>query len=193
MRIWILVGLMLIMSACQSDDETVKTGDIINSDHDVIGEATFTEGAEGVDIEAEVVGLSPGFHGIHIHENPECEPPSFETAGGHWSTDEEAEHGLMHPDGSHVGDMPNLLVEDDGTATFEYTIEDATLLDGQDSFFAENGGKALIIHEEEDDGISQPAGDAGERVACAEILKSDEEGEEETDNPAENVGEEEEE
>ncbi|WP_017187131.1 superoxide dismutase family protein [Alkalibacillus haloalkaliphilus] len=189
---WVyLVGVIFLLSACQAETQ-VTTADIINTDYDVIGEVTLTEDAEGVEVEVEVVGLTPGFKGIHIHEIPECEAPAFESAGGHWSIDEEAEHGLMHPDGHHIGDMPNILVEDDGSATYEYVIEDATLLDGQGSFFNEDGGKSLIIHDGPDDGISQPAGDAGDRVACAEITKDDDD-DEETDNPAEGEEDEEEE
>ncbi|GAA0464904.1 superoxide dismutase family protein [Alkalibacillus silvisoli] len=190
MKWFYLLGLVFLLSACQEEAQ-VTTADIINTDYDVIGEVTLTEDAEGVEVEVEVVGLTPGFHGIHIHENPECVGPTFETAGGHWSIDEEAEHGLMHPDGPHIGDMPNILVEDDGSATFDYVLEEATLLDGRGSFFNEDGGKSLIIHEDEDDGISQPAGDAGDRVACAELTQEDDA--EETDNPAEGEEEEEEE
>ncbi|WP_035512781.1 superoxide dismutase family protein [Halalkalibacillus halophilus] len=189
MRIIILIVAIFLLYSCQSEASTSKTIDLINRDGDVIGEATFAEQAEGVEVEVSVVGLSPGFHGIHLHEFPKCDTPSFESAGSHWTVDD-AKHGLMHPEGHHIGDMPNLEVKQDGTAMFTYVISEATLREGKGSIYSDEG-KSLIIHEDMDDGVSQPAGNAGERIACGAITKSSEQFEEE--NPGEDVKEEEEE
>ncbi|WP_306978366.1 superoxide dismutase family protein [Alkalibacillus salilacus] len=187
---WIFLCLMIFLTACGGSPSVYKA-DIINSNYDVVGETTLSEDANGVNVKVELVGLSPGFHGIHIHENPTCEGPTFESAGGHWSNSEEAVHGLMQPEDHHIGDMPNMEVEASGEASYEYVVEKATLQDGSGSLFNENGGKALIIHSGQDDGVSQPAGDSGDRVACAEITKGEKD--EETDNPAEGVEEDQEE
>ncbi|MET3683630.1 Cu-Zn family superoxide dismutase [Alkalibacillus flavidus] len=185
---WIFLCFVLFLSACQQSPSVYKA-DVVNGDYDPIGEATLTEDAEGVNVKVEVVGLSPGFHGIHLHETPTCEGPTFESAGGHWSDQDKAKHGLMQTEDHHIGDMPNMEVDASGQASYEYVVEEATLLDGSGSLFNENGGKALIIHSGQDDGVSQPAGDSGQRVACAEITKDKKD--EETDNPAEDVSEEE--
>ncbi|PKR78192.1 superoxide dismutase [Halalkalibacillus sediminis] len=173
------------MTACQADAATVYEVDIKNRDSDVIGKAKFQEDAGGVTVEVNVAGLTPGFHGIHLHEFPKCEPPTFESAGSHWTNDD-SKHGLMHPDGHHIGDMPNIEVGGDGTATFEYLIADATLKDGKGSIFSD-GGKALIIHEKIDDGVSQPSGDAGERMACGVIQKDSKSTTEDASNPGDQV------
>ncbi|WP_194840946.1 superoxide dismutase family protein [Filobacillus milosensis] len=168
--IGVLLGLLLILTACSADTETIYEADIKNKDLDIIGKAKFQTDPGGVKLTVNLEGLSPGFHGIHLHEFPKCEPPTFESAGNHWSNQGDKKHGLMNPDGHHIGDMTNLKVDGDGTATFEYVIEDATLQDGKGSIFKDEG-KALIIHSGQDDGVSQPAGNSGERIACAEIIK----------------------
>ncbi|RPF50296.1 superoxide dismutase family protein [Aquisalibacillus elongatus] len=190
MRILGLIVFCLFLTACQANDETIHEADIKNQNLDIIGKAKFQSDPGGVKLTVNLEGLEPGLHGIHLHEFPKCEPPTFESAGNHWSNQGDKKHGLMHPDGHHIGDMPNLEVSGDGTATFEYVIKEASLQDGKNSIFKDEG-KALIIHSGQDDGVSQPAGDAGERAACAEIKK----GEERSDgqNPGDQVEEQEEE
>ncbi|GEL77907.1 superoxide dismutase family protein [Tenuibacillus multivorans] len=169
-----LIGILIILSACQADAEAVHEIDIKNQDLDIIGKAKFQTDPGGVKVSVTAEGLTPGFHGIHLHEFPKCEPPNFESAGNHWSNEADKKHGLMHPEGHHIGDMTNLEVSGDGTvAKYEYVIEDATLQDGNGSIF-KDGGKALIIHSGQDDGVSQPSGESGERIACGEIIKGEE-------------------
>ncbi|MGP4072987.1 superoxide dismutase family protein [Piscibacillus sp. B03] len=189
-KLLIGIGFLLILSACQADVESIYEADIKNQDLDIIGKAKFQSDPGGVKLTVNLEGLEPGFHGIHLHEFPKCEAPTFESAGNHWNNEGEKKHGLMHPDGHHIGDMTNLEVKEDGTATYEYVIEDATLQDGKGSLF-KDGGKALIIHSDQDDGVSQPAGNAGDRVACAEVIKGQERSE--GQNPGDQVEEQEEE
>src|SRR5690554_6908732 len=106
-RLIFSVMALFILASCQTEDVTQIEVDIKNQDGDVIGLARFAEDPEGISVQVTVEGLSPGFHGIHIHEFPKCEAPTFETAGNHWTVDD-SQHGLMHPEGSHIGDMPNL-------------------------------------------------------------------------------------
>ncbi|MGM8216506.1 superoxide dismutase family protein [Bacillaceae bacterium W0354] len=183
MRLLLLPMILIFLASCQASEKSIVETDIINQDYDIIGKAKFSEDPEGVKVEVSLEGLSPGFHGIHIHEFPKCEAPTFESAGNHWNIDD-SKHGLMHPEGSHIGDMPNIEVEGDGTTTFEYVLPEATLKDGRGSMFSD-GGKALIIHETIDDGVSQPAGNAGTRIACAEITKDADLSE--GDNPGEKI------
>ncbi len=186
---YLFLFLFVMLVSCQGNETTTIETDIMNEDYDTIGKASISEDPDGVKVEVSVEGLSPGFHGIHIHEFPQCEAPTFETAGNHWNIDD-SKHGLMHPEGNHIGDMPNLEVDSDGSATYEYVIPEATLKDGRGSMFSD-GGKALIIHDGMDDGVSQPAGDSGTRIACAIITRDTEPTKGE--NPGEDVEEEEEE
>ncbi|WP_373893156.1 superoxide dismutase family protein [Virgibacillus natechei] len=152
-----------------------------NVSGDMIGTATMSEQPDGVQVELSLEGLDPGFHGIHVHENPECTAPDFESAGNHFNP-EGNEHGLMHPEGSHLGDLPNIEADEGGLVEAELMLANATLLDGRMSILREEG-TSLVIHEGQDDGVSQPGGDAGPRIACGE-LKTDEKadsGEESTD------------
>lgn len=150
-----------------SDNDTVE---LINRKGEKIGEATFVEKDNGVMITVEARNLQLGLHGIHIHEKGLCEPPDFETAGAHFNPDDKA-HGFNHQNGPHAGDLPNLNVTEDGTVIFEYLNERVTLVENKAHSLRDSNGSSLIIHAKKDDYITQPAGDAGERIACGVISK----------------------
>nr|WP_040513757.1 superoxide dismutase family protein [Gracilibacillus halophilus] len=162
---------LLILVGCQAEERSPLDVRLYNTDDDAIGTATFKEEADKVTVKVKVEGLEQGLHGIHIHEYPKCDAPDFQTAGNHFNP-EGSEHGLMHPDGAHLGDMPNIEVEADGTADAELELPGATLMDGNKSLLRESG-TSIIIHSSQDDGVSQPAGNAGERIVCG-IISLDE-------------------
>ncbi|GGC81311.1 superoxide dismutase [Thalassobacillus devorans] len=143
-----------------------------NPDGDMIGTAKLTERSEGVQVLVNVEGLEPGPHGFHVHEFPVCEGPDFTSAGNHFNPTGKM-HGLMNAEGPHAGDMPNLEADESGKVVeAEVMLPEATLLDGKNSLM-KGEGTSLVIHEAIDDGFSQPAGDAGERVACGKIQLND--------------------
>ncbi|WP_163971540.1 superoxide dismutase family protein [Oceanobacillus halotolerans] len=167
-RLFFLIVLIFLMS-CQSNGETARTIDMYNSDGDMIGTAALKESPDGVEVKLKLEGLKPGYHGIHVHEFPKCEGPEFKSAGNHFNPDG-SEHGLMHPEGSHLGDMPNIEADGGGLVDADLTIPEATLLDGKNSLL-EGEGTSIVIHENQDDGVSQPGGNSGARIACGEIKR----------------------
>ncbi|WP_337018593.1 superoxide dismutase family protein [Oceanobacillus massiliensis] len=173
MRFLILI-LISLLAACQPDSPTSQKVEMYNASGDMVGTATLNEQNDGVGIELKLEGLTPGFHGIHVHEFPKCEGPDFTSAGNHFNP-EGKEHGLMYPDGPHLGDLPNIEADAGGLANAELMLAGATLLDGKNSLLNEEG-VSLVVHEGQDDGVTQPSGESGVRILCGEIKKDNDSG-----------------
>lgn len=141
---------------------------VAGADGTAHGTATFTEGPSGgilVHMDFEAIPAS-GRHAVHVHEIGACEGPTFESAGGHLTGGKE--HGILHAGGMHLGDMPNIMVSDEGVHSGEAFLEDATL-----DQLLDDDGSAVIIHAGVDDYMSQPSGDAGDRIACGVLNRAD--------------------
>jgi Cu-Zn family superoxide dismutase len=137
--------------------------------HDA-GSATLTPAGNGVKVKLNLMNLPEGEHAIHVHQNAKCDPPDFKTAGGHLNPDSK-EHGLKNPKGAHAGDMPiNLQVMADGTDHVSFVTQSISLKPGAKNSVFANGGTAFIIHEKADDMMTDPTGNAGGRIACAQIV-----------------------
>jgi Cu-Zn family superoxide dismutase len=136
-----------------------------------IGTATLIATPTGLLIEAELTGLPPGEHAFHIHQTGRCDAADgFKSAGPHYSSGKR-EHGYKVEGGPHTGDMPNQFVNADGTLHTHLFSPNVVLNQGDGALF-DSDGSALIVHAKADDYQSQPAGDAGDRIACAVIERA---------------------
>ena len=137
-----------------------------------VGTIRLTDaGAAGVVVDASVVGLAAGQHGIHFHAVGQCVAAgAFASAGGH-ANPTGRKHGLEHPDGPHAGDLPNLVVGADGRGSLRVTTPRVTLGDETGSLL-DADGTAVVVHATQDDQRTDPAGNSGARVACGVVEKS---------------------
>jgi Cu-Zn family superoxide dismutase len=160
------------LGAPAQQDDTSGWAALVDDDGRTVGVATFTEDWEGVQITVLGTWLPPGAHGIHIHAVGRCDPPTFTGAGGHFDPGHR-EHGLHDMEGPHAGDLPNLIVEQDGTAIYYATNPLVTLgLGNPAALLFDGDGSALVIHAQADDQISDDSGHSGARIACGEIIRS---------------------
>ena len=129
----------------------------------VMGLVTFTKVEGGVNIVADVTGLTPGTHGFHIHEFGDCSAPDAASAGGHFNPNHR-EHGAPDAARRHAGDLGNLEADESGKAHYE-RVDKILSLNGADSIV----GHSVIVHKKADDLKTQPTGNAGARAACGVI------------------------
>lgn len=164
------LGAQVAAPAMAQDAAPMVHADVIDASGKTIGMVMVQQVPTGVLVTADVKGIPAGEHGFHFHEKGVCEPAQkFTTAGGHFSTGHQ--HGLMTAGGPHGGDMPNQHVGADGVLKAQVLNTGVTLTAGATSLF-DADGTALVIHAKADDYTSQPAGNAGDRIACAVIAKA---------------------
>jgi len=169
----IVISAMLMFATMVNAQENTTynaTAVMKNANGTIIGLATFTQDASGsVNIKVNVSDLTPGLHGIHIHNKGNCTGPSFTSAGEHYNPLGK-EHGLLNPKGPHAGDLPNLVVGADGKGYMNVTTKLVTISPGPTTLFTANG-TSMVIHAGTDDLITDPAGNSGARIACGVIEK----------------------
>ena len=135
----------------------------------VEGIVTFTQVADGVRVDADISGLSPGKHGFHVHQYGDCSSADgsaapASAAGDHFNPGNHP-HGAPDVKARHEGDMGNIEADASGVAKLNYVDHSLSLADGEKSII----GRAVIVHEKADDLKSQPSGEAGARIACGVI------------------------
>lgn len=168
----VLIAAALALTACPKKKEApkepkaTKAGGNLESKSGskVIGNVQFEmTGDDRLKMTLTAQGLTPGDHGVHIHETGDCSAPDAASAGGHFNPEEQT-HGAPGGPAHHAGDLGNLNATALGTANMSIAVRGLTLT-GKTGVI----GKALIIHEKPDDMTTQPTGNAGGRVACAVI------------------------
>jgi len=161
--------MLALPAVAQSADEHA-TAALRDANGKGVGEALLTQTPGGTLLKLSMKGIPPGEHALHIHAVGKCDAPSFESAGPHFNPGN-AHHGLMSGVG-HAGDMPNLHVPQSGALEVEL-INAAITLDGNkpNSVFRPEG-TSVVIHGGKDDYTSDPAGNAGNRIACGVIRQA---------------------
>ena len=156
------VGLTTATTGIASADEATKAIAVLSSasGSKVTGTITFTKSGDGVQVVANITGLTPGKHGFHVHEFGDCSAADAASAGGHFNPTDDP-HAGHDADKRHMGDLGNIEADASGKAALQMTDKKIKI----DSII----GKAVIVHEKADDLKTQPTGDAGGRVACGVI------------------------
>jgi Cu-Zn family superoxide dismutase len=163
----LLCTFLLVATAQAADSTGASTGPGATSAHaeltpasgsEVHARARLTPMAGGVHLELDAQGLKPGVHGFHIHEVGDCSAPDASSAKGHFNP-----AGAAH--GHHAGDLPDLSTDASGNGRVLADLAGLSLEAGPGGIL----GRALVIHADPDDHASQPAGNAGKRVACGVI------------------------
>jgi superoxide dismutase, Cu-Zn family len=153
--------------AAQLPAQSSASAEFKTSVGETVGNATLTQNADGsVRLQVQVHGLPSGQHGIHFHQFGAC-APTFGAAGEHYNPMGNM-HGLENPNGPHAGDLPNLVVNTDGTGSLDTATQLVTLAPGPMTLF-DADGTALIIHAFTDDQKTDPSGNSGSRIACAVV------------------------
>jgi Cu-Zn family superoxide dismutase len=162
-----LLAFALPASAQKQNDLVVHLKTSSGAD---AGTATFRETMKGkLHIKLQLKNLPEGDHAVHIHQNPVCDAPDFKGAGGHFNPDKK-QHGLKNPMGHHNGDLPqNVAVGMDGTADVSFTVDYLSLMADAPNSILANGGTAIVVHAKPDDMVTDPTGNAGNRIACGVI------------------------
>ena len=167
-----VLAVLLATSVAADPGERQAGGTFVDATGSVVGWLVLNEDRRGdVHVNVHVKGLAPGLHGIHIHAVAAC-GPTFAAAGGHYNPLGQ-QHGLDNPAGPHAGDLPNLVVNDDGVGRLAARTDRVTITAGPATLF-DADGSAFIIHANTDDqvtdtGPSGPGG-SGARIACAAVV-----------------------
>ena len=161
-----LTGAALLTGCATLEDvptARVASAQLLKSNGVPAGTVQFYRANGELRVSGAFAGLPAGTHGFHLHTTGRCDAPDFTSAGGHLNPAGN-EHGSENPRGSHLGDLPNLVINANGTGNITATVSmDADFATGA---IFDADGTAAMIHQGADDYVSDPAGDAGPRIAC---------------------------
>ena len=179
MRTLLLTTLALMPAAVLAQDTqatddgqapmAVGVATMMDADGNEIGEVRLSTMESGfVNVVINVEGIPTGVHGVHVHEVGDCSASDFTSAGPHISGDNS--HGFDSANGPHPGDLANAHVQDDGVLAAQYMTVRLIM---DDTMIFDDDGSAVIVHANSDDYQTDPGGNAGDRIACGEIVNSE--------------------
>jgi Cu-Zn family superoxide dismutase len=157
----LMLCVAVVVAGCASGQETGPPdarARLVDTNGQPAGELSLYSLTEGTRVVGDLPSLPAGAHGFHFHAVGSCEPPSFESAGGHFNPTNR-QHGLHNPNGPHLGDMPNI-----STSRVNLVVQGlqlATLLDSD--------GAAIVLHANPDDLRTDPSGNSGARIRCGVV------------------------
>ena len=163
--------IVLIVIACKtnrSNPQDIFINLDAKSGSNVAGTVVFSESSGKVNFKANISGLKPGIHAIHIHEKSDCSAADGSSAGGHWNPTFK-NHGKWGSTAYHKGDIGNFVADAAGKGTITMSTDEWCIGCGDPA--RDVLGKSIVVHEGADDFVSQPSGNAGARMACSAIIK----------------------
>jgi Cu-Zn family superoxide dismutase len=152
----------------QSASPVTATADLRDASGQTVASARLSDATRGVLVHLTISKAPAGVRAFHVHETGRCNAPDFESAGAHFNPSK-AQHGLFNDQGPHTGDLPNLHVGP-GRSELEILVVGATLGGGPMTLL-DGDGAALVLHGAADDYRTDPAGNAGPRIACGVITR----------------------
>ena len=173
MRHLLYICPLLLIGACASVRPVatpLAVAKLEAADGTDAGTATLTRSKDKLTLTVNAASMPVGQHGIHLHAVGTCEPPSFKSAGSHLNPFGKM-HGSLNPQGSHLGDLPNLVIGADGMGALSVKLS-GTASELEPLIF-DADSTALVIHETADDYRTDPSGKSGSRIACGVLIKQD--------------------
>jgi Cu-Zn family superoxide dismutase len=160
------LGMLLSSGFALGQEAVSTTVTLRDAKGDDVTTLTLSDAGNGILVTGTLNEVSPGPHAIHFHAVGKCEPP-FDGAGGHFNPTSK-QHGILNPAGHHAGDMPNIVMPEEGQGVIQIFAAGVSLAPGEGSLRDEDG-TAVVIHAGPDDYKTDPSGDSGGRIACGVV------------------------
>lgn len=148
--------------------QTVASATLRDASGAQTGTATLTSDGTRLTLAVTMAGLTAAEHGAHLHAIGRCDAPDFTSAGGHLNPHGK-QHGMENPQGSHLGDLPNLTIGADGKGSFSVPLTGSPA--EIEALLFDTDGTALVIHAKPDDYRTDPSGNSGARIACGVLAR----------------------
>lgn len=169
----ISIVLCTALTACASLGEVptkkLATATLRQANGLPAGTAILTAAGEKVTLSLALAGLPAGQKGMHLHMVGRCDAPDFASAGGHLNPGGR-QHGTANPSGSHLGDLPNVVIDSNGAAAMSAQLP-GTRAELEAALF-DADGTAIVVHAGPDDYRTDPSGNSGARIACGVLTRS---------------------
>ncbi|WP_310498887.1 superoxide dismutase family protein [Sandarakinorhabdus sp.] len=180
MRVFVVLAGMAALTGCGPKAESLGrfggsapslliSTRLLTAGGDELGTVQVMQEKDGTRVIAEIKGLPPGEYALHLHSVGACTGPDFTSAGPHFNPDAR-QHGRDNPMGAHAGDLPNLIVSASGIAMLDALQPGLKLAEGTAPLLDADGA-AVVLHARPDDYRSDPAGNAGARIACGVLRR----------------------